>query len=92
MNAIDDLGLTIPLQGVQLIEASAGTGKTFALATLYARLIIERGLAVPSILAVTFTEAATKELRERLRRRLRPAADAGIRLRARAWSVRGVSV
>ena len=70
MSAFDDIGLTIPLQGVQLIEASAGTGKTFALATLYARLIIERGLAVPGILAVTFTEAATKELRERLRRRL----------------------
>src|SRR6185436_17413891 len=54
----------------QLIEASAGTGKTFALATLYARLVIEQALAVPGILAVTFTEAATKELRERLRQRL----------------------
>ncbi|HMB43796.1 MAG TPA: UvrD-helicase domain-containing protein, partial [Luteimonas sp.] len=70
MSTSNDIGLTIPLQGVQLIEASAGTGKTFALATLYSRLIIERGLAVSSILAVTFTEAATKELRERLRRRL----------------------
>jgi exodeoxyribonuclease V beta subunit len=70
VNDSDDLGLTIPLHGVQLIEASAGTGKTFALATLYARLVIECGLNVSSILAVTFTEAATKELRERLRRRL----------------------
>ena len=70
MSKHDDLGLSIPLHGVQLIEASAGTGKTFALATLYARLVIECGLAVSGILAVTFTEAATKELRERLRRRL----------------------
>jgi exodeoxyribonuclease V beta subunit len=65
-----DLGLSIPLRGVQLIEASAGTGKTFALATLYARLVIESGLAVPNILAVTYTEAAAKELRDRLRKRL----------------------
>ena len=70
MKARDDLGLNIPLHGLQLIEASAGTGKTFTLATLYARLVIEQGLAVPDILAVTFTEAATKELRARLRQRL----------------------
>lgn len=66
----DDLGLSVAIEGVQLIEASAGTGKTFALATLYARLVIERGLAVPSILGVTFTDSAAKELRDRLRRRL----------------------
>ena len=65
-----DLGLRIPVRGVQLIEASAGTGKTFTLATLYARMVIELGLPVASILAVTFTEAATRELRERLRARL----------------------
>jgi exodeoxyribonuclease V beta subunit len=66
----NDLGLAVPLHGLQLIEASAGTGKTFTLATIYARLIIARRLPVPDILAVTFTEAATKELRERLRARL----------------------
>ena len=70
MTESDDLGLRIPVRGVQLIEASAGTGKTFTLATLYARMVIELGLPVSSILAVTFTEAATKELRERLRGRL----------------------
>jgi exodeoxyribonuclease V beta subunit len=70
MTELDELGLRIPLAGVQLIEASAGTGKTFTLATLYARLVIESGLPVSAILAVTFTEAATKELRERLRERL----------------------
>ena len=75
MSLRDDLGLDIALHGVQLIEASAGTGKTFTLATLYARLVIERGLAVPNLLAVTFTEAATKELRDRLRKRLVVARD-----------------
>jgi exodeoxyribonuclease V beta subunit len=67
-----DLGLALdlPIRGVQLIEASAGTGKTFAVATLYARLVIECGLPVSRLLAVTFTEAATKELREQLRARL----------------------
>jgi exodeoxyribonuclease V beta subunit len=70
MTESDDLGLRLPIHGVQLIEASAGTGKTFTLATLYARLVIETGLPVSAILAVTFTEAATKELRGRLRARL----------------------
>ena len=70
MTELDDLGLRLPIQGVQLIEASAGTGKTFTMATLYARLVIETGLPVSAILAVTFTEAATKELRGRLRARL----------------------
>ncbi|MFC4729188.1 UvrD-helicase domain-containing protein, partial [Coralloluteibacterium thermophilus] len=69
-----DLGLRIPVEGVQLIEASAGTGKTFTLATLHARLVIESGLPVTQVLAVTFTEAATKELRDRLRERLLLAA------------------
>ena len=65
-----DLALGLPISGVQLIEASAGTGKTFAVATLYARLVIECGLPVSRLLAVTFTEAATKDLREQLRSRL----------------------
>ena len=47
-----DLALAIPLRGVQLIEASAGTGKTFAVATLYARLVIEGGFEVTQLLAV----------------------------------------
>ena len=56
-----------------LLEASAGTGKTYSIAHLFARLVVERGLAVDSILVVTFTEAATAELRDRVRRRLRDA-------------------
>lgn len=66
--------LDLDLDGVRLIEASAGTGKTYTLATLVTRLVIERGLRVGQILAVTFTDAATQALRERLRRRLLLAA------------------
>ncbi len=73
-NADLDLGLRLPLSGLQLVEASAGTGKTFTLATLYARLVIELKLPVEEILAVTFTEAATQELRTRIRERLGLAA------------------
>jgi len=62
--------LDLPLDGVRLIEASAGTGKTFTLATLVTRLVVERGLRVGQVLAVTFTEAATQELRKRIRERL----------------------
>ncbi len=68
--ATDDPFLQLPLQGVRLIEASAGTGKTFTLATLVTRLVVERGLRIGQILAVTFTEAATQELRRRIRERL----------------------
>ena len=62
--------LDLPLHGVRLIEASAGTGKTYTLATLVTRLVVEQGLRVGEILAVTFTEAATQELRKRIRERL----------------------
>lgn len=53
--------------GVTLIEASAGTGKTFALAVIFLRLILERGIHPNRILAVTYTQAATEELRTRVR-------------------------
>ncbi len=62
--------------GVTLIEASAGTGKTFTIAGLFLRLILERDLSVRQILVVTFTEAATEELRDRIRRTLKDAAAA----------------
>ncbi|MGH8083667.1 MAG: exodeoxyribonuclease V subunit beta [Lysobacter sp.] len=80
MNAPDrhefgvDPYLDLPLDGVRLIEASAGTGKTFTLATLVTRLVVERGLRIGQVLAVTFTEAATQELRSRIRERLELAA------------------
>ncbi|MET0320246.1 MAG: exodeoxyribonuclease V subunit beta [Duganella sp.] len=69
-----DAFLTLPLAGTHLIEASAGTGKTFTLATLVTRLVVEQRLRIGQILAVTFTEAATQELRKRIRERLTLAA------------------
>jgi exodeoxyribonuclease V beta subunit len=63
----------VPLSGVHLIEASAGTGKTHALTTLYLRAVVELGLLPEQILVVTFTRAATGELRERIRTCLRNA-------------------
>ncbi len=65
----------IPLSGNQLIEAAAGTGKTYTLASLYLRLVLAER-PVREILVVTFTEAATAELKDRLRSRLRDAMEA----------------
>ncbi len=69
--------ITMPLTGQALIEASAGTGKTYTLAALYLRLLLGLGrdfaLEVDQILVVTFTEAATAELRERIRKRIQEA-------------------
>ncbi len=56
--------------GRTVIEASAGTGKTFAISALVTRLIAEEGVPLDEILVVTFTRAATAELRARVRRRL----------------------
>ena len=61
---------TISLESINLIEASAGTGKSWTVTLLYLRLILEKGLTVDQILVVTFTEAATKELRDDIRTRL----------------------
>jgi len=67
--------MTLPLHGRQLIEASAGTGKTFTIALIYLRLLLEKHLQVNQILVVTFTTNATEELRERIRNRIRQALD-----------------
>ncbi|NLW82105.1 MAG: exodeoxyribonuclease V subunit beta [Desulfovibrionales bacterium] len=61
---------TAPLDGTTLIEASAGTGKTYTLTGLFVRLLLEKGLTVDQILVVTFTDAATEELRGRIHERL----------------------
>jgi exodeoxyribonuclease V beta subunit len=76
--------LTMPLVGQNLIEASAGTGKTYTITGLYLRYILgmktpgEQGqvLNVDQILVVTFTEAATQEIRERVRARIIDTRDA----------------
>lgn len=60
----------MPLSGRVLIEASAGTGKTYHIGLIYLRLLLETGLGVEQILVATFTDAAAQELRERLRLRL----------------------
>ncbi len=57
----------VPLASHNLIEASAGTGKTFTIAALYLRLVVESGRTVNSILVLTYTVAATQELRARIR-------------------------
>ncbi len=59
-----------PLAGHNLIEASAGTGKTYTIVALYLRAIVELGLSVEEILVVTFTNAATAELKGRIREKL----------------------
>jgi len=67
---------TLPLTGIRLIEASAGTGKTYTITSLYLRLIIGHQctpLSPENILVVTFTRAATEELRDRIRGRLKQA-------------------
>jgi len=74
VNRLDPLA--VPLRNTTLIEASAGTGKTWTLATLYLRLLVESQLQVGQILVVTYTNAATAELRDRIRRRLREAVAA----------------
>lgn len=61
---------TLPLAGTQLVEASAGTGKTWTIAGLYVRLLLETDATLDRLLVVTFTRAATAELRDRLRGRL----------------------
>ncbi|MER0500409.1 exodeoxyribonuclease V subunit beta [Aeromonas hydrophila] len=89
--------LRFPLYGERLIEASAGTGKTYTIAGLYLRLLLghgplieegedagqpsahERPLSVTEILVVTFTEAATAELRGRIRGRIHEARLAFLR-------------
>ena len=64
-------GATVPLyKGVHMVEASAGTGKTYSIAMLALRFIVEEDVAVEELLVVTYTRAATDELRGRIRERL----------------------
>ncbi|MCG8607439.1 exodeoxyribonuclease V subunit beta [bacterium] len=65
-----------PLTGKNLIEASAGTGKTYAITRLFLRLLLEKDLEVDQILVVTFTEAATHELKARVRQLVYHAKEA----------------
>ena len=81
--------LSLPLTGERLIEASAGTGKTFTIAALYLRLLLGLGgqnahprpLSVEELLVVTFTQAATEELRGRIRANIHELRIACVRNR-----------
>jgi exodeoxyribonuclease V beta subunit len=66
---------SIGISGCNLIEASAGTGKTWTIAALYILLLLEKELRPEQILVVTYTKAATAELRERIRRRIVTTLD-----------------
>lgn len=77
--ALDWTRLRLTGDGRTLIEASAGTGKTWTIAVLYLRLLLEQGLSPRQVIVTTFTDAAAQELRERLRAKLvwgEMAADA----------------
>ncbi|NVK54869.1 MAG: exodeoxyribonuclease V subunit beta [Alteromonadaceae bacterium] len=63
----------LPLRGRHLIEASAGTGKTFNITRIYLRCLLEQQLSVQQILVMTFTKAATEEIRGRIASTLRDA-------------------
>ena len=56
------------LEGPHLVAASAGTGKTHNIQNIYARLVVEKGFRTSQIQVMTFTEKATKELRDRVRK------------------------
>ena len=66
----------VPLTGTNLIEASAGTGKTYTIASLFLRLVVEKQLSPDRILVVTFTKSATEELKDRVRTKLHQAGSA----------------
>ncbi|MBI2392066.1 MAG: UvrD-helicase domain-containing protein [Deltaproteobacteria bacterium] len=66
----------LPERTTWLLEASAGTGKTYQISGLFLRLVAEHGVPVDRVLAITFTNAATTELRDRIRARLRDALAA----------------
>lgn len=77
MNLAKALDLKAQLQrGGAVVEASAGTGKTYSIAVLVVKAIIETGIALENILIVTFTRDATAELRDRVRLFLSKARDA----------------
>ena len=72
--------ISLPLNQVNLIEASAGTGKTYTIGSIYLRLLLQAGencfsrpLNVEEILVVTFTEMATEDLKRKIRERLTAA-------------------
>ncbi|MBO6793340.1 MAG: exodeoxyribonuclease V subunit beta [Balneolaceae bacterium] len=72
-NALDVFNL--PLSGKFLIEAGAGTGKTYSITSLYVRVLIEKKMMPNQVLVLTFTNDATNELKQRLRKRVQEVLD-----------------
>ena len=73
MSSITPIGLD---PGITVIEASAGTGKTHLITDLVVRLVAERDIPMREIVVVTFTKAATAELKDKIRGRIRDALEA----------------
>jgi exodeoxyribonuclease V beta subunit len=71
-----DVRRSVLTSGLTLIEASAGTGKTYTISGLVVRLVLEKQMAIEEILVTTYTELATAELRERIRELLFQALTA----------------
>ncbi|MCX8109810.1 MAG: UvrD-helicase domain-containing protein, partial [Syntrophorhabdaceae bacterium] len=63
-------------KGINLVEASAGTGKTYAIASIFVRLLVENNLKINEMLVITYTNAATDELKERIRTRIKETISA----------------
>jgi exodeoxyribonuclease V beta subunit len=95
MNTLNPL--TLPLDHNALIEASAGTGKTYTITTLYLRAVLGlinandneplAPIAVDKLLVVTFTKAATRELHERVRTKLKEAQHGFIEMQDKATNM-----
>lgn len=77
MSSFDILSRTVPLQHRLFLEASAGTGKTFTIEHLVVRLLLETDFTIDQILVVTFTRAATRELKVRIRANLEKTLSGG---------------
>ena len=89
MKRFDILDPNTPILGHHFLEASAGTGKTFAIEHLTARLIKEEGFTLNEILIVTFTRAATRELKTRIRQTLREKGVPTILDQAQIFTIHG---
>lgn len=92
MSQFDVLDPTLNLSESYFLEASAGTGKTFAIEHLIVRLVTEGNepLALPQVLAVTFTKEAAHEMKARLYGQLQTKesdAPAIARRRKEAWAM-----
>lgn len=76
MRTFDILDPNAELYGSKILEASAGTGKTFAIEHIVVRLLLEGSIEIEEILAITYTRAAAREMRMRIRENIKAALAA----------------